>query len=79
MAAVITLIDSDLTAVPIDHTLEPDRPASISDDDAAGEGRGEDVNSSVVREEDPGAALDLVGPTTEGPEAFCLWPRERSA
>jgi hypothetical protein len=39
----------------------------------------EDASFSVAGEEDPGAALDLVGPTTGGPEAWCTWPRERSA
>lgn len=39
---------------------------------------GED-NMSIVGEEDPGAALDLLRPATQGPEAYCPWPRESSA
>lgn len=79
MAPVITSIDNGLTALPIDHTRAPDRPAAISDHDMAGEGPAEDANSSVLGEEDPGAALDLAGPTTIAPEACRPWPGERSA
>jgi hypothetical protein len=79
ITTALTLIDRSITAWRIDHTLEPDRLAATSDHDAAGEGRGEDANFSVAGEEDPDAALDLVDPTTEGPEANCPWPRERSA
>lgn len=79
MAALINLIDSGLAAVPIDRALEPDRLAATSDNEAARERRGEDDDSSVLGEEDPGAALDWVGPRTEGPEACCPWPRDRSA
>jgi len=79
MTTVLTLIDSSITAWRIDHALEPDRLAATSDHDAAGEGRGEDANLSVAGEEDPGAALDLVDPTTQGPEACSPRHRERSA
>jgi hypothetical protein len=79
MTNVLTLIDSGIAALRIDHTLEPDRLAATSEHETVGDGRGEDASSSVAGEEDPGAALDLVGPTTEGPEACCPWPRERSA
>lgn len=36
-------------------------------------------NMSILGEEDPGAALDLLRPAAEGPEAYCPWPRESSA
>jgi hypothetical protein len=35
---------------------------------------------SVAGEEDPGAALDVIGSSADGPEAqWCPWPREASA
>jgi hypothetical protein len=40
----------------------------------------DDPNSSVAGEEDPGAALDMLGPATAWPvQGWCLWPKERSA
>lgn len=41
--------------------------------------RREDSNVSVAGEEDPGAALDLIAPSTDAPGACCPWPSERSA
>lgn len=37
-------------------------------------------NFSIAGEEDPGAALDVIGLGADGPEAqWCPWPREASA
>lgn len=57
-------------AVATTTVQEPLHPAAACPDD---------FNSSVAGEEDPGAALDLIDPMSDAPDAWCPWPRERSA
>jgi len=58
----------DLRKAPLKHT-------------GAGEAGSDDSNSSVAGEEDPGAALDVLGPAAAAwpAEGWCPWPKERSA
>jgi hypothetical protein len=40
----------------------------------------DDSDLSIAGEEDPGAALDMIGAGSDGPEAqWCPWPRDASA
>jgi hypothetical protein len=92
-APLMVMGESGLTAMTAVHTLAPDavaiddgaevqppgldlRKAPLNRAGAGAVGT-DDSNSSVAGEEDPGAALDVLGPGAAWPvEGCCPWPKE---
>lgn len=79
MTIVLPVMGRDIRSERTHRGIEPDSRAGLRDREEAGTHGGQDANVSVAGEEDPGAALDLIGPGIHAPDACCLGPRERSA
>lgn len=79
MTTVLPVIGRDIRSERTRHGIESDSRVGPRDREEAGTQGGEDSNLSVAGEKDPGAVLDLIGPGIHAPDAWCLWPRERSA
>jgi hypothetical protein len=63
-----------------DHATKSDGPVVASAGSVAKPDDVDDSDLSVAGEEDPGAALDMIGAGSDGPEAqWCPWPRDASA
>jgi hypothetical protein len=81
MTTAPTLNGSGIPALrTTDRATHSDGLAVASEGDFANSDDVDDSDLSVAGEEDPGAALGVIGPGTDGPEArWCPWPREASA
>jgi hypothetical protein len=95
-AAQMVMDESGLTDMTTVHALAPDAVAVDDGAEVQPPGPGlrkaplnhagagvagsDDPHSSVAGEEDPGAALDLLGPAAAWPvEGSCPWPKESPA
>jgi hypothetical protein len=83
MAAKRSTLAPDAVAVDDGAEVQPPGPDlhKASSNHAGGGAAGsDDPNSSVAGEEDPGAALDVLGPAAAWPaEGWCPWPKKSSA
>jgi hypothetical protein len=61
----------------MDHATSFDGLVVANGGDVSDSDDVDDADLSVAGEEDPGAALDVIGPRTDEPGArWCPWPRE---
>jgi hypothetical protein len=74
MTSVPPLTGRCETSTQTDPGIGSDGYVVANDHEVIGPDGNEDSNFSVAGEEDPGAALDLNGPSTNGTEAWCPWP-----